>query len=417
MRDWEATIRRFFTLGALASIAVVGIAGCGQGPGEAGGEELASAREALLKWASSGTETDASPAFGAQFGRTVSTSGNRIAVTRQAISAADPATTQIWLHGASGWTREFSWPTPVGRAPVAVISPNWFFVGEPCVSSTSGCTGRIYGFLFIGNAWHEWLQIDMPSNPWDFGKAVAWTEGNGFLAVSGGSVVNIYNLSPQAFLPIDTLSEPATPYGGTGFGSSVAMISNGYAVGAPTGTRRIGKNLIHSPGFVYLFGAGVTTLTGVGTEGIISGPAFGASLSASVDGKALAVGAPAEVGRQLSAYVFRVGATGAWSLSNVIAPPSGATGTAISVAIDGSLAVTTDAPGSTTQGTLRLFELPAHPFGPTLDATFTLDGSWAPVDLRAGRAVVGQPNFLGDVGYLATYAGSNLVLEQATLSP
>jgi hypothetical protein len=202
-------------------------------------------------------------------------------------------------------------------------------------------------------------------------------------------------------------------------------VRNGIAISAPSGSRltrviergakQVGPvfEIIRSPGYVYVFSEGtVSKLTGVGTEGPAGSPAFGASLSVSADGGSLAVGAAYEVGRQLTAYVFRLGSSGTWSLSNAIAPPSGASGSAISVAIDGDLAVTTNAPGSTTQGTLRFYQFGAPVLGPMLNATFTLDGSLAPVDLRAGRAIVGQPAFFGDVGYIATYAPSSPVVSR-----
>jgi hypothetical protein len=407
---------------SMCAVAAVLLMGCGLGPDEAGGKAHPSpGLGAIVNWSATGTETDPNVAFNAQFGRTVATNGTSIAVTRLATSSSDLGRTETWLRTSTGWAHNFTWTTTPDRHPVAVLSPNWLIIGEPCVSSTTGCHGRVFTFIWTGTTWFELVQSITTDNAWDYGSALAIREDGGSqaeaaLAVTGGGGVNVYSLQTNFFLLIETLTEPTTPYLITGFGSAVAITSAGIAVSAPGGSRRLvlQKGQLastRSPGFVYVFGAnGVTKLTGVGTEGAPAGLGFGASLSASVDGKSIAVGAPTEVGRSLTAYVFRLGTTGAWSLSNAIGPPAGASGTAISVAIDGFLAVTTNAPSSTTAGTLRLFQLAAPPFGTTLDATFALGDSLAPVDLRAGRVIVGDPDFFGDVGSIATYAESAPVI-------
>ncbi|HVV48019.1 MAG TPA: hypothetical protein VHO06_00005, partial [Polyangia bacterium] len=226
----------------------------------------------------------------------------------------------------------------------------------------------------------------------------------------------VYTADPNFFQYLYALTPPASSYLSTGFGSAVAVTRNAIAVSAPGGFRIVPGRLrgplqiVRSPGYVYLFGSTLTTLTGVGTEGPSGSRAFGASLSASLDGTALAVGAGHEVGRDLTTYVYRLGSTGAWSLTNTILAPSGAAGTDISVGIDDYLAIATDAPGGTSAATLRFYELGGF-LGPTLDATISLtDGATAPVGLRAGHAVVGQPDFFGDVGYLGTYAATRAVV-------
>ncbi|HEX4385900.1 MAG TPA: hypothetical protein VH083_23245, partial [Myxococcales bacterium] len=215
-----------------------------------------------------------------------------------------------------------------------------------------------------------------------------------------------------SFLLLDSFTEPASLYKGSGFGTSIALTAHGVAVGAPNGTRIVGKLISErSPGYVYVFGPNhtdVTRLTGVGTEGATGGPGFGGSVATSQDGLTLAVGAGTEVGRSMTAYVLHQNTTtSAWTQSNVIGPPSGATGSDIRVAIDGGLLGVTTGNGST--GTARFFSF-SGPLGAQQNASFALDYPRAPIDLRSGRAIVGQPDFLGSAGYIATYAGTQPVI-------
>jgi hypothetical protein len=406
----------------IAAALFAGIVGCGQEPAGANQKDHPAPGNQLFgNWTSSGTETDPSAAFNAQFGSVVATNGNWIAVTRLPSDDGNPARTEAWVRTSAGWSHAFSRITATDHRAVVAMSPNWLLIGEPCVSSNIGCHGRFFAFFLENGNWFELIRVDVPSNPWDFGSALAIRENpndteflDALVAVGAVGSVQVFDIQTTSFFPIETLTEPSTPYLGSGFGSAVAITSAGIAVSAPGGSRFIfsGKRLMatRSPGFVYVFGPTTTRLTGVGSEGASGGPGFGASLSASVDGKTLAVGAAVEVGRSLTAYVFRLGTSGAFGLTNTIGPPAGATGTDISVAIDGFLGVTTNAAGSATAGTLRIFSFGPAVLGPSLAASFSLDGSVAPIDLRAGQAVVGQPAFLGAAGYVATYAESALVV-------
>jgi|HubBroStandDraft_6_1064221.scaffolds.fasta_scaffold17061_2 hypothetical protein len=416
----ETGARGSWWQGAIVAVLAAAAIGCGVGPETGGGApgDVETVRSALgVSWPSTGTETDVSPAFGAFFGSTVSTNGTSIAATRLPVSGSGLGTTQVWQHTTTGWLPTFSWPTQgADHHPVAVLGPSWLWIGEPCNQDTAGCAGRLYGFWFNGTSWFELVQVVSSSNAWDFGSALAWDENTQILAVAGGGSVSVYTATPSFFGFEYALSQPSSPYLGSGFGSAVAVTKNAIAVSAPGGERLVISRprgpiqIIRSPGYVYLFGSSVTTLTGVGAEGPSGSPSFGASLSASLDGTSLAVGAGHEVGRDLTTYVYRLGSTGTWSLSNTILAPSGATGTDISVGIDNYLAITTDAPGSTTAATLQFYQLGGF-LGPTLDATISLtDGVTAPVSLRAGRAIVGQPDFFGDVGYIGTYAASSAVI-------
>jgi hypothetical protein len=389
-----------------AIAAVLLALGCGQDPAPSGEKFIPPVSpELITNWAATGPEFDPTPEFGAQFGQTVATNGNWIAATRLGVGG-DYARTEAWLHTSSGWVHKFTWNTPPDRHPVVTLTTDWLYIGEPCLSSANGCAGTVFAFILSGDAWFADDQLNGLTPAWDFGSAIAANQlgAAAVLAISGGGVVQTYDA--QTLAPAATLVEPATPYTGTGFGSALAVTSAGVAVGAPNGVRPgfIQKNRPRSPGFVYVFGPGkvVTKLTGVGTEVAATGPGFGASVSASPDGSSLAVGAGTELGRQLTAYVFRLGTNGAWTTSNVIAPPSGASGGSIAVAIDGSLAIAIDAPGSTTLGTLRFFEV-SPLTGATLDNTFPLDVSVATVSLQAGRAIVGEPA-VGNVGEVMTFA-------------
>jgi hypothetical protein len=383
-----------------AIAAVLLALGCGQDPARSGEKIIPPVSpELITSWARTGAEFDPTPEFGAQFGQTVATNGNWIAATRLGIGG-DFARTEAWLNTSAGWVHKFSWNTPPDRHPVVTLTTDWLYIGEPCISSANGCAGRVFALILDGDTWIADDQLNGLTPAWDFGSAIAANQlgAAAVLAIAGGGVVQTYDAP--------TLVEPATPYTGTGFGSALAVTRAGVAVGAPNGVHPgfIQKDRPRSPGFVYVFGPGkvVTKLTGVGTEVAATGPGFGASVSASPDGNSLAVGAGTELGRQLTAYVFRLGTNGAWTTSNVIAPPSGASGGSIAVAIDGSLAIATNAPGSTTLGTLRFFDLSALT-GATLDNTFPLDVSVAPVSLQAGRAIVGEAA-VGNVGEVETFA-------------
>jgi hypothetical protein len=390
----------------LAFAALWLVTACGQEPAK---DRPEPGKDLIAQWSSTGTETDPAPVVGGHFGQTVSTSGDWMVVTQEP-TAGSLGRTEAWLHTSTGWAHEFIWTTPPDRHPVAVVTPPLLIIAEPCNVPSSTCqTGRFFGFSPVGTTWRLAFNAGLTTWPFDFGGVFA-LDAKGTLAVAGGGQVTMFYVAPESGFVDETLTEPATPYVATSFGRTVAVLGDTIAVGAPGGTRQVGKATIRSPGFVYLFNrktGTVTTLTGVGVEGSTApGYGFGDSLSASLDGKTLAVGAPVEVGRSLTTYIFRQAANGTWTRTNVIGPPSGASGTDISVAVDGSLGITTNAPGSTTQGLLRLFDLSSPILGAQLDASFALDGSFAPIDLRAGRVVVGQPFYLNAIGYVATYAQS-----------
>jgi hypothetical protein len=94
-------------------------------------------------WSSTGGVTDGAAALGARFGRTVSVFGDWVAVTRQALTASDLGTTQAFHRTSTGWTRAFTFTTPVDRFPVAAVGSNWLAIGEPCGSPSASCHGRV----------------------------------------------------------------------------------------------------------------------------------------------------------------------------------------------------------------------------------------------------------------------------------
>jgi hypothetical protein len=368
----------------------------------------------IVNWAASGNETDPNAAFGAQFGSSVATNGNWIAVARQAATAADVPRVEVWLRSGTGWAHNFTWSGRAGHRAVVAMSPGWLIIGEPCVSSAN-CGGNWYGFTLSGTAVAPWVTAGCIPGSWDCGSALAVS--NTDVAVTSGGVVSWYKFQVgNQLLPLQgAFTEPSTVYLDSGFGSSIALTNHGVAVAAPNGAPlALHKGVSQrSPGYVYVFGPAqtdVVRLTGVGTQGATGGPGFGGSLSTSQDGLTLAVGAGTEVGRFMTAYVFHENtATNTWSRSNVIAPPSGATGSDIRVAIDGGLLGVTTGNGST--GTARFFSFSGGVLGGAQqDASFALDLPRAPIDLRSGRAIVGQPDFLGGAGYIATYAGTQPVI-------
>jgi hypothetical protein len=377
----------------------------------------------IVNWAASGNETDPNAALGAQFGSSVATNGNWIAVARQPASAGDIAHVEVWQRSGTGWAHNMSWSVATwsshapGHRAVVAMSPGRLLIGEPCISNTPGCVGYFEIFeLFHGNLWalRAGDSCDNPAS-WDCGTAIAVSDTD--WAITSGGVVSWYKYEDTSFnFPLQaSFTEPASIYLDSGFGSSIAMTNHGVAVAAPNGSPfPIHKGVSQrSPGYVYVFGPGatdVTRLTGVGTQGATGGPGFGGSISTSQDGLTLAVGAGTEVDRFMTAYVFHENAaTNTWGKPTVIAHPSGATGSDIRVAIDGGLLGVTTGNGST--GTASFFSFSGGLLGGAqLNASFALDYPRAPVDLRGGRAIVGQPDFLGSAGYIATYAGTQPVI-------
>lgn len=380
--------------------------------------EIGETQQALVNWATSGSVTDAAPAFGARFGRNVSMSGDLIGVTRQALSATDLGTTQVFRRNTSGgWTREFNQTTPVDRFPVVAVGARWIFVGEPCGAPTAGCKGRVLGYWRYNNEWRWMAQINYADQAWDFGRALAWDDPTNTLAVVDGNKVRTYYVNYNSFVPLAEINPPASAYSNIAFGASIAVSGTSVAVGAPSGTRWVGSTAYRSPGYVYLFdrnGTAQATLTGVGLEKSDTASGFGTDVSLSANGNRLAVAADQEVGRSLTAYVFTRSTTGAWNLGYVVPPAAGVSGGSVYVAVDSYLTVSTRAPDSATQGQLRMFELGR--FGYSQSGTFALGSGWAPVDTSGARVIAGQPNFWGDVGSAMTYYGSQPVIQFTQLS-
>ncbi|HEX4385056.1 MAG TPA: hypothetical protein VH083_18990, partial [Myxococcales bacterium] len=158
---------------AICALSLVLAACGGQEPGEKA--VRSASNDLVVNWAASGNETDPNAAFGAQFGSAVAANGNWIAVARQPATATDIGRVEVWQRSGTGWAHKFTWPGHVGHKEVVAMSPNWMFIGEPCIA-TSGCSGSVFGLvLFNGTTWTEEIQ-SININPPDFGSALAMND-------------------------------------------------------------------------------------------------------------------------------------------------------------------------------------------------------------------------------------------------